>query len=468
MSSVSTKFLVLRFWRMPAALVVCALIAGTAVIWTLVSAAGTEPTSPSHVAAIGHVAQVANAQSAPSEGIARVKVIKPTVEDLRRTTTQPAHVEPYETTDIFAKASGYLAAVQVDIGDRVEKDQELASLWIPEMEQEYQQKLALVDRANAQLEQARTAITSAEAMVKVAEADTVQSKASLSRYESEVTYRRSEHQRFERLAQENAIPRDQSDEKLNQLQSAEASLAAANAEILTVEARLQVERAKLAQSHANRKHAESDVRVAQANLQHLKVLLDYASIRAPYAGVITRRLFDTGAFIQSAATSAPLSLFTIMRVDRLRIIADIPEADSAWIQIGQPAVLRIGSSPAQTFRGKVARFADALDESTRTMRTEIELDGTAEGLRPGMYGSIAITLADYPQAILLPSDSILSDDDVATVKIFDGDRCAVRRVELGINDGVRVQVTSGIHADDLVITDGQSRVRSGQQVEIVQ
>jgi RND family efflux transporter MFP subunit len=468
MSNASTKLSVFRFWPLPAAMVVCALFAGTAVIWVLVGVAGTEPVPSTHVATDGQVGQTANAQSSLSEGVARVKVVRPTIEDLQRTTTQPAHVEPYEKTDILAKASGYLAVVQVDIGDRVEKDQELAHLWIPEMEQEYQQKLALVDRADAQREQARTAVTVAEAMVKTAEAETVQVKASLSRYESEVAYRRSEHQRFDRLAQENAIPRDQSDERLNQLQSAEASLAAANAEIQTAEAKLQVERAQLAQSRANVKHAESDVKVAQANLQHLKVLLDYASIRAPYAGVITHRLFDTGAFIQSAATSSPPPLFTIMREDRLRIITDIPEADSAWIRIGQPAVLRIGSSLALTFRGKVARFADALDQSTRTMRTEIELDGSTEGLRPGMYGSIAITLADYPQSILLPASSIVYDGDVPSVKLIEGDHCAVRRVELGINDGVRVQVTSGLSADDLVITGGQSHVCNGQTVEIVQ
>jgi len=437
------------------------------IVWMLAITFSNEPSPSNALAANGQVVPTNGIQPPASNGVVRVKVIRPTVEDLRRTTTQPAHVEPYEKTDIFAKASGYLTDVKVDIGDRVEKDQELARLWIPEMEQERQQKLALVDRAKAQLEQARTAVTAAEAMVKAGEAEVAQAKASLGRYESEVTYRRSEYHRFERLARENAIPRDQSDERLNQLNGAEASLAAASAEIQTAESKLQVEQAKLAQSHANLKHAESDVKVAQANLEHLKVLLGYASIRAPYAGVITRRMFDSGAFIQSAATSSPSPLFTIMRIDRLRIVVDIPEADSAWVKTGQPAVLRIGNGPGQSYLGKVARFADALDQSTRTMRTEIELEGSADGLRSGMYGSVAITLADYPQAILLPAESIIMDSNKPIVKVVEENRCIFRPIELGINDGVRVQITSGIRAGDLVIAEGQSRVRDGQQVEVV-
>jgi len=82
----------------------------------------------------------------------QVSVVRATITDLRRTTTQPAHVEPFERTEMFAKASGFVASVNVDIGDVVKKDQVFAELWIPEMEQELHRKAALLDEAQASVQ----------------------------------------------------------------------------------------------------------------------------------------------------------------------------------------------------------------------------------------------------------------------------------------------------------------------------
>ena len=82
-----------------------------------------------------------------------VQTVNPTVEDLYRRTTQPVHVESYESTAVYAKASGFLKSVQFDFGDRVEKDQVLAELWIPEMDQELLQKTALVEQSRPVVEQ---------------------------------------------------------------------------------------------------------------------------------------------------------------------------------------------------------------------------------------------------------------------------------------------------------------------------
>src|SRR5262249_14883242 len=156
--------------------------------------------------------------------------------------------------------------------------------------------------------------------------------------------------------------------------------------LATATANLKVEQAKLTRATADIASARARQKVAQANLEHAVIMLSYATVRAPYDGIITRRLFDTGAFVQSAGAGKTEPLLTLARVDRLRLIADIPEAEAALVKIGQPATFQLNAARGQALAGRVARFADALDSGTRTMRTEVELDGPATILRPGMFG----------------------------------------------------------------------------------
>src|SRR5262249_58412589 len=131
--------------------------------------------------------------------------------------------------------------------------------------------------------------------------------------------------------------------------------------------------------------------------------LNYATIKAPFTGLLTRRLVDTGTFVQSAATGKVEPLFTVARVDRLRIIAEITEAEANLIRLGQAATLQMNASGGQQLSGKVVRYADALDSDTRNMRTEVELHDPVKTLRPGMFGSVTIMLADSPNSLMLPT-----------------------------------------------------------------
>jgi hypothetical protein len=118
------------------------------------------------------------------------------------------------------------------------------------------------------------------------------------------------------------------------------------------------------------------------------ILLDYATIKAPYDGIVTRRWSHTGAFIQSAVSGKPDPLFTIVRTDRLRIIADLPESEAGLVRIGLPATFQANIARSAPLAGRVARVAGALDAATRSMRIEIELDEPNPGLYPGASGSV--------------------------------------------------------------------------------
>src|SRR5262249_36546066 len=176
------------------------------------------------------------------------------------------------------------------------------------------------------------------------------------------------------------------------------------------------------------------------------------------------------AFVQSAAMGKPVPLFTIARVDRLRVITDIPESDSNWITIGQAATLRLDAARGHLFAGKVVRFADALDPATRTMRVEVELDRREKlprALRPGLYGTLTITLEDIPDALTLPTSALVPSGEKPTVMVLEKGVARRREIALGINDGITMQVTKNLTRDDRVITDGKDVVRDGQPVEVV-
>jgi RND family efflux transporter MFP subunit len=418
------------------------------------------------------------AANAASDPPLQVKVVRPTREHLKRVSTpQPAHVGPYERTDIYAKVAGYLdtfGQVQgtdgksrpVDIGDRVAKDQVLARLWIPELEQERVQKAALVDQAQAELGQAEASLAAATALVEAAKAKLDEAGAQIARAEAELRFRKSEYDRYVTLVKERAVRGELEDEKLNLYRAAQASLAAAHAALATERANLQVEQARLTKARADVASAKARLKVAQANLEQSVIMLSYATIKAPYDGIITRRLLDTRAFVQSAATGKAEPLFTIARVDRLRIITDIPEAEAGLVKLGQPATLQMNAAGGHQFSGKVVRFADALDSGTRTMRTEVELDGPHSNLRPGTFGSVTIKLADFPDALMLPAAALRPSAGKPTVLVVEAGRARNQEVELGFNDGARIQVTRGLQGDEQVIADGKNAVREGQAVEI--
>lgn len=409
----------------------------------------------------------------------RVKVVRPTREPLKRQSTpQPAHVGPYEKTDIYARVSGYLDTFgqikspdgmmrPVDIGDRVAKDQVLAKLSVPEMEQERQQKVALVDQAQADVEQAEASSSAAEAMVDAAKAKLEESTSHIARYEAELAFRKGEYDRYDTLVKERAVRQELADEKLNQYRAAGAAHQAAKAALATDGANIKVEQAKFSKAKADVTSAKARVKVALANHEQTVIMLNYATIKAPYDGVITRRLVDTGAFVQSAATGKAEPLFTLARVDRLRIISDIPEAEASLVKLGQTATLLVNASRGQQLNGKVIRFANALDSGTRTMRTEVELDGPAMILRPGSFGSVTILLGDFPNALMLPTGALVPGNGKTAVLVVEEGKAHLREVELGLNEGGRVQVIRGLTGSDQVIADGKTSVRDGQAVEIV-
>ncbi len=127
---------------------------------------------------------------------------------------------------MFAKVSGYLEKVLVDIGDSVRKDQVLAELWIPEMEQERLYREALVEKAQAEVKQTEAAVKAAESFVDAAKARVEEAHSQTARFEAESEYRQIEYKRNLQLFNDRALQRDIVDEKQSQLRAAAAAVSA--------------------------------------------------------------------------------------------------------------------------------------------------------------------------------------------------------------------------------------------------
>jgi len=167
-------------------------------------------------------------------------------------------------------------------------------------------------------------------------------------------------------------------------------------EHLQKQALLEQAAAAIRQAEADLSYARSQRKVAAASLAHTVALMEYARIQAPFDGRVSHRGIDTGDFVISAAASKTTgaSLFTLNRVDHYRIVFDVPESSALRIQIDQQVELKVDSAKDRTFTGQVKRTTGELDRRPRTLRVEAEvIDGNAQ-LRPGMYGTIIVNVAN--------------------------------------------------------------------------
>jgi RND family efflux transporter MFP subunit len=402
----------------------------------------------------------------PAGGREEVAVVRPTVEDLHRSTTQPAHIEPFERTDVYAKAAGYVAEVLVDIGDRVERGQVLARLSIPEMDQEKLQQASLVEEASAGVEQARARLSAAAAEVTAAEANLAVAQATIAEHEAEVAFRRGEHARITQLVASQSMNEAVLEEKLNRLRSAESALAVARAGVTSAQAGIDVRRSHQARAAADLARAQAQVKVAEANLAHVEILAGYLQIVAPYDGMVTRRWVDSGDFVTSAANSMTEPLFTIDRDVPLRIVFDVPESQSSQIRIDQPASLVVDALKGRTFTGRVRRTTGILDPKTRTLRAEVELDAPTPFLRPGMYGMITVVLAESPHAMTVPTTSLQYEGELSYVLCAVSGVCQQRPVDIGYSDANVTEILSGIEPGDLVVAETEQALRPGDPLRV--
>jgi HlyD family secretion protein len=339
----------------------------------------------------------------PTEKAARaVSVATPERKTIRREVGQPGFIQAFERTPIVSKLPGYVLKWNVDRGDVVHKDEVLAELWVPDMVSELKLKGAQVEQAQKSLAMARDRVTSAKARVQEA-------VAGVGRAEASHEYWKSQSARFGKLVSDNVLDKQTQEETQNQYRGAAAAL---------TEAQAKVESARALQQEAEsaRDKAEADVRAAEADRQRQADLVGYATLKAPYDGVVTQMNVNTRQFVQPATGGQGDVLYVVERTDQVRVFVSVPETDAAWVRKGAAATVRVQALQGQEFQGTVTRTSWSLNQTTRTLLAEIDLPNpevpkVGRRLRPGQYAYATIT-AEWQDVLTLPASAVVTEGDV--------------------------------------------------------
>jgi len=405
--------------------------------------------------------------------IATVTGTTPIRATLRRTTTQPGQIEAYESTGLHAKVSGFVETVPVDIGAEVRRGDLLVELSHPELDAEVAQKRAVIEQAEAEARQAESQTKVARANRAAADAKVNEARAGVHRAEAEIVRSRSELERTRRLVAEGAVTAALEDEMRAALAAAEAVRQEIDAQVHSAEAGLAQADALVEKAAADLDAARSRVDVARAELERVNVLLGFTRLTAPFDGVVTARNVHPGHLAQAGGDGPPLA--TVANIDRLRVVAAVPEVEAAFVEAGDPVEIRLQALPGEVVKGTVARTAWSLTETTRTLRIEVDLDNAAARpaararpatLRPGLYATTTIIAEEHADAIVVPATAVLRDKDGAACFVIVGDAIVRRKVETGLEEAGRVEILTGLTADERIVATGVGSLADGQTVRV--
>ena len=416
---------------------------------------------------------------ASSESVPKVATVKPKRMALTQKTEQPAKIEAYSMTRIHAKVNGFLEQILVDIGDRVtgpkkddqgnmlEPGQLLAVLVAPELSDELSQKSAMITQAEADIDQAKAAVEVAESLAISADAMLAESAAGERKAEADFARWKSEADRVTILAANKTVTAKLADETLQQMNVADAARDEVKAKILSAKAKQNESRVAIAKAKADLRSIESKLSIAHAEFSRVKSLCEYLQIRAPYSGLISTRNFDPGSLIQLSQANDENPLFTIVQTEKVRITLNVPEAESVLVNQEGKATIKVPALANRTFDGKVARTSWVLNASTRTLQCEIEVANEQGILRPGMYATVELTVAQNADALAVPKSCVVLQDGKPTCFVVSSDGVVSRRpIQTGIISATDVEVLSGLDMAENVISANASAFKDGQKVEI--
>jgi HlyD family secretion protein len=386
----------------------------------------------------GHQSTVASESKAPEE--AAVAVGHPAQRTIHYVVEQPGRIEAFEETPIYAKIPGYVRKVCVDIGDHVKRGDLLVELSVPELVESDHAKQALVTQAQLGVMQSERSIDVTQASIATAQADLDVARAARGKTQANAKRWGSECQRMEQLNRDKIVDTQSRDEVENQCKAAQAADKEAEARIRGTEAALIEARARLAKTKADLAAAKNQLVVAQAQEREEAAMLDYSKIVAPYDGVISDRQVHTGHFLNAAnGSTTGHPLLVVVRTDKVRVFAEVPEADAVRITDGAVGRIRVQTLNDSEFGGKVAGTSWSLDPTQRTLRTEIDLANPHGTLRPGMYCHSLIDVV-HEQAWVIPASAVLVRDEMTFCYIVRDGKTHRLPLRLGLRDGDRVEV----------------------------
>lgn len=211
--------------------------------------------------------------------------------------------------------------------------------------------------------------------------------------------------------------------------------------------------------------ARGRLEVTRAELEKTETLLRYANVLAPFAGRITGRFVDPGAFVAAGAAGGASSVVTLADTRTLRAVVPVPEAEAVWVKAGQP-VRVVVEGLTQVFTAIVSRHAGAIDETTRTLWVEADLANPSDQLRPGMYATVRVGLEQHSQTWVIPTDAVVLEKANAFVYRVDNGVSRKTAIKLGFQDGPKTEVLAGLAEGASVVAVGKTAPADGTAVRV--
>jgi membrane fusion protein, multidrug efflux system len=350
------------------------------------------------------VATWTDAQTVPT-----VRIVRPEHGPAEQELVLPGNVAAFNTGSLFARASGYITAWHKDIGAHVTKDEVLATISAPDLDQ--------------QLEQARGQLVQLQAAVQQAQANAELGKAT--------------DQRTSQLVVQGWQSKQQGDnDRLN---------AASQAAALSV--------------------ARANVVAQQAAVKRLEELTAFEQIKAPFDGVVTARNVDIGDLVNAGGNTGR-ALFQVADVHRMRIYVQVPQAFLAELAPGVKATLHLPGQK-ETFEAQLVSTSNAVTETSRTSLVELQADNLDNKLWPGAFAEVHFHIPADPNSLTVSLTALIFGAKGMQVAALDGDdKVALKPVVVGRNFGNKVQIESGLALSDRLVDSPLESIQTGDKVNV--
>jgi RND family efflux transporter MFP subunit len=378
--------------------------------------------------ASGGCAKTDTAQARGRDAAAKpVKVETVSQETVKRAVDLVGTLAAVDQVTISSEADGKVSRILADLGDRVKAGQPLIQVDREKQQYNFDQQRASLERALAQLgapDPQHLPEPEKTPDVQKANADLAQAKQA--------------YDRASQLFKRTLIPQQTLDDAATTLQSKQASydLSLQNAKNL---------RASIQASEASMKLADRQLRDTE--------------IRAPFDGVVEKRLVNIGELVKTQ-----MPVMAVVRLDPLKVVAEIPEKMAPWIKDGQAVELHVDAYPDRAFTGKVSRISPAVNTATRAFPFEALVPNQDATLKPGTFARVHIESGKVDTVLTLPYSSMQYRYGVNRVFVIDGDKLTAHELKIGERLGDRVEILSGVSAGDRVAANDVDKLTDGLKV----
>ncbi len=422
----------------------------------------------------------------PQEAEIPVKIVHPRHDkSFTMTEKRPADVLPYFETDLVTRVPGYIEWMPYDVGSKVKAGEVLVKVAVPDLEARWEQRKADVKHAEAVVEQKKATVkvarTNWEAAKSRIDAALTRQKAD----EAYLAYREKQARRYEGLLRDRAIDARLVDEQEDERLAAFEKVNADKVSVISATEDANAAKARIDQAIEEQHEAEANVKVAMAERDFAKAMLDYATIEAPYDGVIVHRnvKVNPGFFVQNAGSGQATPLLTIHRNDIVTVVMRLPDLYAPYVTPETEAIFETSSLPGVKIHGKVTRYPPSLvtPEKDRTMLVEVDLwnrspqrveqelkdpnfikglkkgmpgdprgglpvlpkiEGNLAGreILPGMYGEMTLVLHKFENVHMLPSQAVINKGGNQYIYVVKDGKARLQQVKEQVNDGKLVYV----------------------------